>query len=104
MHTIGDIFASPISCILWIVIGGIAGSLAHQLVGARRSSGFVADVVLGLIGAVVGGMVLGFLGFQKIQGWNINPLVCCGNIVVATFGASVLIVIGRIISGNRLTQ
>ena len=95
---------SPISCIVWIIIGGVAGSLAHQLVGARRSSGFATDVVLGLIGAVVGGMILSFLNFGRIEGSNINPLVCCGNILVATFGASVLIVVGRIISGNRQTQ
>ena len=104
MRTFWDIVFSPITCIAWIIIGGIAGSLAHQLVGSRRSSGFVTDMVLGLIGAVVGGMILSFIGFGRIEGSNINPLVCIGNIVVATFGASVLIVVGRIISGNRQTQ
>jgi len=103
MRTFWEIVFSPITCITWIIIGGIAGSLAHRLVGSQRSSGFVTDVILGLIGAVVGGIVLSFVGFGRVEGSNINPLVCVGNIVVATFGASVLILVGRIISGNRPT-
>ncbi|MCC7448815.1 MAG: GlsB/YeaQ/YmgE family stress response membrane protein [Anaerolineae bacterium] len=95
-----NLLLSPIQCILWIIVGGVAGSLAHQVAGGR-SGGFVADVVLGLIGAVIGGFVLGLFGVDFGGGSNLSPLSCCANIIVATFGAALLIVIGRVLSGNR---
>ena len=90
------IVLSPVQCLLWIVVGGVAGSLAHQIM-SRPDAGFVQDVVLGLIGAIVGGFVLSL--FHLDLGGNIlSPVGCCGNLVVATFGASVLIGIGRLMS------
>ncbi len=92
------IVLSPFACILWIVVGGIAGSLAHQIMGGR-DVGFAQDVVLGLIGAVVGGFILSF--FRVGVEGSILSLACLGHLVVSTFGACVLIGIGRVISGNR---
>jgi len=84
---------------MWTVVGGIAGSLAHQIM-SRHESGFVKDVVLGLVGAIVGGFILNF--FRVDLGGNILTLGgCCGNLIVATFGACVLIGIGRLVSGNQ---
>ncbi len=90
------ILLSPIQCLLWIVVGGIAGSLAHQIM-ARPDAGFVQDVVLGLIGAVVGGFILGLFHLDW-GGSNLSLAGCCGNLVVATLGACVLIGIGRLLS------
>jgi uncharacterized membrane protein YeaQ/YmgE (transglycosylase-associated protein family) len=95
------IILSPFQCIMWIVVGGIAGSLAHQIM-SRHESGFVKDVVLGLVGAIVGGFILNF--FRVDLGGNILSFGgCCGNLIVATFGACVLIGIGKLVSGNQPT-
>ena len=100
MATFFNLVFSPITCILWIIIGSIAGSLAHQLVGQGRSAGFLPDVILGLIGAVVGGVILSVFSVQ-FQGSPLNPLACCGHLFVATFGACVLILIGRTFNNAR---
>src|SRR5579859_5034768 len=97
---LGLIF-TPVACLLWIIIGGIAGSLAHQLVGQGRSDSFLPDIILGLIGAVVGGVLLSFLGIYVGNGSILNPIACIGHLIVATIGASVLILLGRLISGQR---
>jgi len=97
-----NLLLSPLTCLLWIVVGGVAGSLAHQIM-SRPGSGFVQDVILGLIGAVVGGFILGLFHLDW-GGSNLSPIGCCGNLVVATFGACVLIGIGRLLSqANRPT-
>jgi uncharacterized membrane protein YeaQ/YmgE (transglycosylase-associated protein family) len=93
------IILSPLQCLMWIVVGSIAGSLAHQIM-SKRDSGFVTDVVLGLIGAIVGGFILSF--FRVDLGGNILSFGgCCGNLIVATFGACVLIGIGRLVSNDQ---
>jgi uncharacterized membrane protein YeaQ/YmgE (transglycosylase-associated protein family) len=102
----GAIFAtifSPFTCILWLIVGSIAGSLAHQLVGKGRATSWMPDIVLGLIGAFIGGIILsyfgvGFRGASLSSIWN--PMMCCGHLLVATFGASVLILLGRLVSGR----
>ena len=64
------------------------------------SSGSVgADIVLGLIGAFIGGIVLGLLGFQN--GRIIEPGLGIGSIVTALIGAIIVIAIGRALSGRR---
>jgi uncharacterized membrane protein YeaQ/YmgE (transglycosylase-associated protein family) len=102
----GEIFAaifSPITCVLWLIVGSIAGSLAHQLVGQGRAVSWMPDIVLGLVGAFIGGIILSYfnIGFRG-AGLNTiwNPMLCCGHLLVATFGASVLILLGRLVSGK----
>jgi uncharacterized membrane protein YeaQ/YmgE (transglycosylase-associated protein family) len=95
----GDIILSPVTCIVWLVVGAAAGGLAHQFVGRGRSGGLVPDIVLGLIGAVVGGIVLSWFG-GRVNGNILNPLACIGHLFVATLGASILIVVGRTLSGR----
>jgi uncharacterized membrane protein YeaQ/YmgE (transglycosylase-associated protein family) len=66
--------------IAWIVVGLIAGWLAEQL--TRREDGLLANLVIGIIGALVGGFVFGrLLGLQYNEGLNL------ATIAVATAGA-----------------
>ena len=90
----------PITCLMWIIVGAMAGSFAHQLVGKGSSQGFLPDVALGLIGAFVGGIVLGLFGFQVESNNFFNPFVCVGHLFVATFGASMLILGRRWLQGR----
>jgi uncharacterized membrane protein YeaQ/YmgE (transglycosylase-associated protein family) len=68
--------------ILWVIIGLIAGWAAGKIM---KGSGYgvVMDIVLGIVGAVVGGFLLGILGIHA------EGLI--GSIVVAIFGAVFLV-------------
>ncbi len=70
-----------LNCIVWLIVGGIAGTLAGRLLRGR-GYGPLGDVLLGLIGSVVGGLLLGLLGLRLA--WL--PGICA-NIVVAIIGA-----------------
>ena len=77
-----------------IIIGGLAGFLASKLV--RGSGlGLLGDILVGVIGAVVGGLILGALGGVGITGFNL------WSFFVAFIGAVVLLFIVRLFSGNR---
>jgi uncharacterized membrane protein YeaQ/YmgE (transglycosylase-associated protein family) len=72
----------------WIVVGGLAGLLAQFLMGGERS-GCILTVLLGVVGAFIGGFVMSLFGLGDVNGLNI------WSIVVATVGALVLLAIGR---------
>ncbi len=74
------------SIVTWIVLGLVAGFLASKLVN-KRGEGFLLDIVLGIIGAVVGGFVAGLFGMSGVSGFNI------GSVVIATIGAVIVLVI-----------
>jgi uncharacterized membrane protein YeaQ/YmgE (transglycosylase-associated protein family) len=75
--------------ILWIILGAIAGWLASTL--TKSSHGIFYDIVLGIVGAFIGGIIMNFLGQPGVTGFNIYSLI------VAVIGAVVLITIGRLI-------
>lgn len=72
----------------WIIVGGLAGLLAQYLAGGERS-GCLMTVLLGVVGAFVGGFVMSLFGLGDVNGLNV------WSIVVATVGAIVLLLIGR---------
>jgi uncharacterized membrane protein YeaQ/YmgE (transglycosylase-associated protein family) len=75
--------------LLWIIFGGIVGLLASVLM--KSDHGLIYDVVLGIVGAFIGGIIMNFLGQPGVTGFNLYSLV------VAIVGAIILIVIGRAI-------
>src|ERR1700738_5215749 len=78
----------------WIILGLIAGWLAGVLV---KGSGYgvVGDIILGILGALVGGAITSTLMGVDITGFNLESLL------VAVLGAIVVIFIARLISGSR---
>ena len=76
----------------WIIVGLIAGWLAHMVAGSGRG-GVISDLIVGLIGAFVGGIILGFF-FNGTTGVVLS-------IVVAFIGALILTWIVRAIAGGR---
>jgi uncharacterized membrane protein YeaQ/YmgE (transglycosylase-associated protein family) len=74
------------SIIGWIVLGLIAGFIASKIVN-RSGEGFFMDIVLGIVGALVGGFIFNAFGAAGITGFNIYSMV------VAVIGAIVLLVI-----------
>jgi uncharacterized membrane protein YeaQ/YmgE (transglycosylase-associated protein family) len=85
----------PGSWISWIIVGLIAGAIAARVV-AGRGFGCLADIVVGVAGALIGGFLLGaiFHVTGTVGFW--------GSIVVAFIGAAVLLSVLKLISGGRL--
>ena len=74
------------SIIAWIVLGLIAGFIASKIVD-RHGQGVMLDIVLGVVGAVIGGWLFSTFGGAPVTGLNIY------SILVAIVGAVVLLLI-----------
>src|SRR5882724_7013603 len=74
------------SVIAWIVLGLIAGFIASKIVN-KQGEGFILDIVLGIVGAVVGGWLFTQFGAVGVTGFNL------WSILVAVIGAIVVLVI-----------
>ncbi len=85
----------PGSWLAWIVVGLIAGAIAARVV-AGRGFGCIADIVVGVAGAIIGGFLLSSLfGATGTVGF-------WGSLVVAFIGAAVLLAALKLVSGGRL--
>ena len=81
--------------IVWIALGLVAGWLAGQVMKGG-GYGVVGDIVLGIVGALVGGFLTGLvLGRDMVSGFNVE------SIVVAFIGAVILIAVSRVFTGRR---
>jgi uncharacterized membrane protein YeaQ/YmgE (transglycosylase-associated protein family) len=74
------------SIVGWIVLGLIAGFIASKVV-SKTGQGFVIDVVLGIVGAVVGGFLFSLVGAVGVTGLNLWSMF------VAVIGAIVVLMI-----------
>ncbi|HEV7125953.1 MAG TPA: GlsB/YeaQ/YmgE family stress response membrane protein [Ktedonobacterales bacterium] len=83
----------------WIVVGGIAGWLA-SLVVRGTGLGIIGDIVVGIVGAFIGGFVISLLlpGTFAFTGFNF------GSLVIAFIGAVILLFIVRLVRGRRATS
>jgi uncharacterized membrane protein YeaQ/YmgE (transglycosylase-associated protein family) len=77
---------AKMSIIGWIVLGLIAGFIASKIVN-REGSGIILDIVLGVVGALVGGWLFELVGKAGVTGFNLYSML------VAIVGAVVLLVI-----------
>jgi uncharacterized membrane protein YeaQ/YmgE (transglycosylase-associated protein family) len=78
----------------WIVLGAIAGFITNLIMGGGE--GVVATVILGIVGAVVGGYLAGtVLKVADVTGINVE------SIVVAVAGGIVVVVAYRLLAGRR---
>lgn len=80
--------------LVWIIVGGVAGLLASLLVRGT-GLGLVGDIVVGIVGAFLGGFIYSLFGHAGVTGFNLYSLV------VAFIGAVVLLLIGRLLFGSR---
>jgi len=84
--------------IAWILIGLIAGWLTGKLMKGS-GFGFWMDMVVGLVGAMVGGFLSSHMG-----GGGVNEHGMIMSIVIATIGAVLLTFLVRLVSGNRRAE
>ena len=82
------------SIIGWIVLGLIAGFIASKIVN-KEGQGLIIDIVLGVVGAVIGGFLFNQFGAAGVTGFNIYSMF------VAVVGAVVLLVAYHLITGRR---
>jgi uncharacterized membrane protein YeaQ/YmgE (transglycosylase-associated protein family) len=85
--------------IAWIIVGAIAGWLAGLLVKGDERMGVIGHIVLGIVGALVGGFLAGALtgGGDYISGINFTT------IIVATIGAVIVVVAWNALMGRSRT-
>jgi uncharacterized membrane protein YeaQ/YmgE (transglycosylase-associated protein family) len=76
----------------WVIIGLLAGAIAGRIVRGR-GMGCLADIVVGVIGAIVGGLILS----QFYSGGQTFGFI--GSLLVATVGAVLLLVVWRVLTG-----
>jgi uncharacterized membrane protein YeaQ/YmgE (transglycosylase-associated protein family) len=82
------------SILAWIVLGLISGFVASKIVN-RRGAGCLLDIVLGIVGAFVGGIIFTGIGGQGVTGFNLWSMF------VAIVGAVVVLVLYHAIFDRR---
>lgn len=81
--------------ISWIVFGLIAGALAKYIMPGNGPGGIFITILLGIIGASVGGFIGTFLGFGEVTGFNLRSFF------VAVVGAVVVLFAYGALTGKK---
>lgn len=79
----------------WIIVGGLSGWLASLVTGTGERMGCLLNIVVGVVGAVIGGWIFQSLGVEAPGGRYL------GTIVTAFVGATVFLVILKLLVGGR---
>ena len=82
--------------ITWIIFGAIAGWLASIIMKTNGEQGAFMNIIIGIIGAIIGGFAMGALGGNGVTGFNLYSLI------VAIIGSVILIAIVRALRGGRV--
>lgn len=73
--------------LVWIIFGALAGWLASIVMGKNRQMGALANIIVGILGAFIGGWIMNSFGAAGVTGFNLQ------SILVAILGAVVLLFI-----------
>jgi uncharacterized membrane protein YeaQ/YmgE (transglycosylase-associated protein family) len=82
--------------IAWLILGLVAGFIASKVVD-HRGQGVVLDIVLGIVGAFVGGFLFHLIGGYGVTGFN------AWSLLVATAGAILVLALWNAVAGRRRT-
>lgn len=82
--------------ISWIVLGGLAGWVASIIMKKDASMGVFANIIVGVIGAFIGGFIMNYFGGWDISGFNITSFL------VALLGSIVLLAIINLVRRGRV--
>jgi uncharacterized membrane protein YeaQ/YmgE (transglycosylase-associated protein family) len=74
-----------VSFIVWIILGGLAGWVASMIQKTDAQMGLLANIIVGIVGAFIGGFVFSLLGGEGVTGFNIYSFL------VALVGAVILL-------------
>jgi uncharacterized membrane protein YeaQ/YmgE (transglycosylase-associated protein family) len=85
--------------ILWLIIGGVVGWLASIIMRRDGSQGIILNVVVGIVGAMLGGWLIGpLLGAPSINSGELSA----ASLLVSLLGAVILLAIVNLITRSRV--
>jgi uncharacterized membrane protein YeaQ/YmgE (transglycosylase-associated protein family) len=76
-----------LTIVLWILFGALAGWIASMIMGRNAQMGMIANIIVGIVGAFLGGLLMNLFGTAGVTGFNLWSLL------VAILGAVVLLFI-----------
>ena len=82
------------SLFAWLLLGLLAGFVASHLVN-HRGEGMILDILLGIVGAIVGGWLFAVFGHQGVTGFNLYSMG------VAVIGAIVVLLVYHAVADRR---
>ncbi len=80
----------------WLIVGAVAGWLASMVMKTNGQQGLLMDIIVGIVGALIGGFLFNQFGAAGVTGFNI------WSVVVAFVGAVVLLALLRVLNGRRV--
>ncbi len=93
MYNIGGTILAPGDLIAWLLVGLIAGFFASAVVRGR-GYGCIGNILVGLVGAFIGGYLAGFLHIQGVYHF-------WGSLIIAFLGACLFVGVLQLLSGDR---
>ena len=81
--------------ISWLIFGGLAGWVASMITKDNPNMGILANIVVGIVGAFIGGFIAEMAGGRDISGFNLYSFG------IAVLGSVILLVVLRMIRGGR---
>lgn len=81
--------------LVWIIFGLIAGAIAKFLMPGKDPGGIIITILIGIVGAVIGGFISSALGFGDVSGFNFPSLI------IAVLGSIILLIIYRTVVSRR---
>lgn len=81
--------------IAWIILGALAGWIASKIMNTDEEQGALGNIIVGILGAFIGGFVFQMLGGEDVTGFNLYSLL------VAIVGSVILLFIVRLFTGRR---
>jgi uncharacterized membrane protein YeaQ/YmgE (transglycosylase-associated protein family) len=93
-HAIHNILSTPYiaSILSWVCFGLVAGVAAKLILPGEESMGWLRTIVVGILGAFIGGIGASMMGYNVNIGWNILGFCC------AVIGSVVLLLLNRIVT------
>ena len=81
--------------LVWIIFGLIAGAIAKFVMPGKDPGGIIITILIGIVGAVIGGFISSAMGFGDVSGFNFPSLI------IAVLGSIILLIIYRMVASRR---
>ncbi|MFZ2487319.1 MAG: GlsB/YeaQ/YmgE family stress response membrane protein [Anaerolineae bacterium] len=91
-----DLIQSNLGCVSWVFFGALVGWLASILTGRNNRQGCLMNIIVGVIGAFIGGAIFGLLNDGTLTvGWNLTALI------YSIIGAAIFLLVLGMFSRRR---